>query len=45
VLEEKRRLIDRATPIGALTTTRLFSLSSLALWAVAIVAGRLMAYL
>ena len=41
----KRRLIDRPTPSGALTTTRLFSLSSLALWAVAIVAGRLMAYL
>jgi len=42
----KRRLIDRADPPRAtITTSRILSVSSLGLWTVAIVAGRLMAYL
>jgi len=42
----KRRVIDRVkVPLGAGGTTRLLSLGSLGLWTVAIVAGRLMAYL
>ena len=42
----KRRVIDRMNvPSGTLRATRLLSLGSLSLWTVAIVAGRLMAYL
>ena len=42
----KRRVIDRMNaPSGTLRAARLLSLSSLGLWTVAIVAGRLMAYL
>ena len=42
----KRRLIDRIdAPLAAIKSARLMALSSLGLWTVAIVAGRLMAYL
>jgi len=42
----KRRLIDRSdAPLATITTSRIMSVSSLGLWTVAIVAGRLMAYL
>lgn len=42
----KRRVIDPVkAPLGTPRATRLLSLGSLSLWTVAIVAGRLMAYL
>ena len=42
----KRRLIDRVdAPMATLRTSRVMAVSSLGLWTMAIVAGRLMAYL
>jgi len=40
----KRRLIDAPSPASRLKAAQLLSLTSIGLWAVAIVAGRLMAY-